>query len=96
MLVLFTDTDTDMSLELANQMGWNLICMPYTINDKIYTSDLIAETSVEKSYMFIVVDIGIVLAILVIIKFAFTPKKRKKVKKSKKSSKNYRNKSGLL
>lgn len=34
MLVLFTDTDTDMSLELANQMGWNLICMPYTINDK--------------------------------------------------------------
>ena len=65
----------------------------YTINDKIYTANLIAETAVEKSYMFIVVDIVIVLAILVLIRFAFTPKKRKK---SKKSSKNYRNKSGLL
>ena len=62
----------------------------YDINGKIYTANLIAETSVEKSYVFIVVDIGIVLAVVVLIKFAFTPKKRKKSKKSKKSGKNYR------
>lgn len=62
----------------------------YDINGKIYTANLLAETSVEKSYMFIVVDIGIVLAVLVLIKFAFIPKKRKKLKNSKQSGRNYK------
>ena len=86
----FVPTITLNELSAPISQGQVIGNISYTINGKIYTSDLIAETSVEKSYMFIVVDIGIVLAILVIIKFAFTPKKRKKVKKSKKSSKNYR------
>ena len=62
----------------------------YDINGNNYTANLIAESSVEKSYMFIAVDIGIVIAILILIKFAFKPKKHKKSKKSKKSSKNYK------
>ncbi len=31
MLVLFTDTDTDMNCTLAEKLGWKLISMPYTI-----------------------------------------------------------------
>lgn len=33
MLILFTDTDTDMTLQQAQDMGWKLLSMPYTIND---------------------------------------------------------------
>lgn len=33
MFVLFTDTNTDLTLEQANKYGWNLISMPYTIDD---------------------------------------------------------------
>lgn len=36
MLVLFTDTDTDLTPTLAEENGWNLISMPYTINDVNY------------------------------------------------------------
>ncbi len=34
MLVLFTDTDTDMNCSLAEKLGWKLISMPYTIEDE--------------------------------------------------------------
>ena len=33
MFVLFTDTNTDLTLKHAKEYGWNLILMPYTIND---------------------------------------------------------------
>lgn len=62
----------------------------YKINDTTYTANLIAENDVEKSYMFIIIDIGIVIAILFLIKLVMTPKKRKKSKNKKKSKKNYR------
>ena len=32
--VLFTDTDTDITPEVAKKYGYNLISMPYTLNDK--------------------------------------------------------------
>ena len=35
MLTLFTDTDTDITLEDAATYGYKLISMPYSINDKI-------------------------------------------------------------
>lgn len=34
MIVLFTDTDTDITLEEANELGYKLISMPYSINDE--------------------------------------------------------------
>lgn len=34
MLVLFTDTDTDMTPRMAEQYGYKLISMPYSIDDK--------------------------------------------------------------
>lgn len=34
MLVLFADTDMDMTPELANQLGYQLISMPYMMEDK--------------------------------------------------------------
>lgn len=34
MLVLFTDTDTDMTPEVAKRYGYNLISMPYSIDGK--------------------------------------------------------------
>ncbi len=34
MYVLFTDTDTDITPEVAGQYGYHLISMPYTVNDK--------------------------------------------------------------
>ncbi len=34
MLVLFTDTDTDMTPKMAEQYGYKLISMPYSIDDK--------------------------------------------------------------
>ncbi|MBR6916980.1 MAG: DegV family protein [Clostridia bacterium] len=34
MLVLFTDTDTDLSPEMAKEYGYNLISMPYSIDGK--------------------------------------------------------------
>lgn len=34
MLILFTDTDTDMTPSLAKKYGYQLISMPYIINDK--------------------------------------------------------------
>ncbi len=34
MFVLFTDTDTDISLEVAKELGYELISMPYTLNEK--------------------------------------------------------------
>ncbi len=33
MLILFTDTDTDMTPKMAQKYGYHLISMPYTIND---------------------------------------------------------------
>ena len=33
MFVLFTDTNTDLTLDYAKKNGWNLISMPYTIDD---------------------------------------------------------------
>lgn len=59
----------------------------YDINGTTYTANLIAEADVDKSYMFIVIDICMVIAILVIIKLLISSKKRKK---SRKSVKNYR------
>ena len=35
MLKLFTDTDTDVDLEIAKKYGYNLISMPYSIEGKI-------------------------------------------------------------
>jgi len=32
MFALFTDTDTDITLEVANKYGYHLISMPYTVN----------------------------------------------------------------
>ncbi|MBR0303120.1 MAG: DegV family protein, partial [Clostridia bacterium] len=32
MLVLFTDTDTDITPKMAKEYGYNLISMPYTID----------------------------------------------------------------
>lgn len=34
MYVIFTDTDTDVTPEIAKEYGYNLISMPYTIDDK--------------------------------------------------------------
>lgn len=34
MYVIFTDTDTDITLKKAKEYGYNLISMPYTANDK--------------------------------------------------------------
>lgn len=34
MIVLFTDTDCDVTPKLAFELGYKLICMPYVINDK--------------------------------------------------------------
>lgn len=34
MYVIFTDTDTDITLKKAQEYGYNLISMPYTANDK--------------------------------------------------------------
>ena len=34
MLILFTDTDTDMTPKMAEQYGYKLISMPYSIDDK--------------------------------------------------------------
>lgn len=34
MLILFTDTDTDMTPEIAQEYGYKLISMPYIINDE--------------------------------------------------------------
>ncbi len=34
MFVLFTDTDTDMTLKAAKEYGYELISMPYTVNEK--------------------------------------------------------------
>jgi DegV family protein with EDD domain len=34
MLVLFTDTDTDITPEIAEQYGYKLISMPYSVGDK--------------------------------------------------------------
>lgn len=34
MLILFTDTDTDLTPSMAKEYGYNLISMPYTIGDK--------------------------------------------------------------
>ena len=59
----------------------------YDINEVTYTANLIAESNVDKSYVFIVVDIGIVIAILILIKIVISPKKHKKYKKSKKNYK---------
>lgn len=60
----------------------------YNINGTIYSSNLIAETNVDKSYLFILVDIGIIIAILIMIKFVISPKKHKNSRK--KCKKNYR------
>ena len=35
MLILFTDTDTDMTPSLAREYGYHLISMPYIIDDKV-------------------------------------------------------------
>lgn len=35
-MILFTDTDTDFTPSLANEYGFKLIHMPYTIKDKTY------------------------------------------------------------
>ncbi|MGM9971398.1 MAG: DegV family protein [Anaeroplasmataceae bacterium] len=35
MLRLFTDSDTDMTPEVAKRYGYNIISMPYIINDKV-------------------------------------------------------------
>lgn len=35
MLILFTDTDTDMTPNLAKEYGYHLISMPYIIDDKV-------------------------------------------------------------
>ena len=35
MLILFTDTDTDMTPSLAKEYGYHLISMPYIIDDKV-------------------------------------------------------------
>ena len=35
MLVLFTDTDTDITLEMAEEYGYHLISMPYAVGDKV-------------------------------------------------------------
>ena len=34
MFVLFTDTDTDITPEVAKEYGYNLISMPYVIDGK--------------------------------------------------------------
>ena len=34
MIILFTDTDTDMTPSVAKELGYNLISMPYSINEK--------------------------------------------------------------
>ena len=34
MLILFTDTDTDITPELAKEFDYHLISMPYSIGDK--------------------------------------------------------------
>ena len=35
MLVLFTDSDTDIMPKEARELGFNLISMPYMIDDRI-------------------------------------------------------------
>lgn len=36
MIKLFTDSDTDLTLKEAKEYGYELISMPYVVNDKIY------------------------------------------------------------
>ena len=49
----------------------------YEINGTTYTSNLLASINVEKSYMFVFVDIGIVIALMIILKFIFGKRKKK-------------------
>lgn len=55
----------------------------YDIDGTTYSANLIAGSDVQKSYMFILVDIGIVIAIMIIFKLAIS-KKRKKSKNRRK------------
>lgn len=52
----------------------------YNINGSTYTANLIAGSDVEKSYVFIIVDIFIVIAIMIIFKWVFSKKKVKKLR----------------
>ena len=47
---LFTDTDTDITPEIANQYGYKLISMPYTLNDKDVYPYVDFETFDYKTY----------------------------------------------
>lgn len=49
----------------------------YNINGSTYTANLVASTDVEKSYMFILVDIGIVIAIMLLLKCVLRKRKKK-------------------
>lgn len=51
MLVLFTDTDTDMDLETAKKFGYRLISMPYSIGDEtIYPYETWEKFDAHKFY----------------------------------------------
>lgn len=50
MLILFTDTDTDVTSKIANELGWNLISMPYIIEDKTIYPFVDFETFDKKEY----------------------------------------------
>lgn len=56
----------------------------YNIDGTIYTSNLLAGSDVEKSYLFIVVDIFIVIFLMIIFKLIITKKKFKKSKNRRK------------
>lgn len=56
----------------------------YDINGTTYTSNLIAGSDVEKSYVFIIIDIFIVIVFMVIFKLIISKKKNKKLKNRRK------------
>ena len=51
--------------------------LSYNINGSTYTANLVAGSDVEKSYLFILVDIGIVIALMIMFKVVLRKRKTK-------------------
>lgn len=74
----FIPTITINELSAPINKGEIVGSITYEIDGKTYTANLLAGSDVKKSYMFILVDIFIAIAILIIIRIIFFKKKRKK------------------
>ena len=54
----------------------------YNVNGKIYTANLLAGNDVQKSYLFVFVDIGMLITVLILIKLIVSKNKKRKKKSS--------------